>query len=127
MSKYTVSKASLSDLPAFTSCQFRAFANGPLHAVHFSDTEDAIKRHTKAMVDDGDQVVFLKATNDSTGEIFGGSKWCFYQSGVDYPTGTAVPSSGSECTENQACRQDVLNAIVRKRSEMVTEPHAREC
>ncbi|KAK4551888.1 hypothetical protein LTR86_010789 [Recurvomyces mirabilis] len=123
MSKYTVSEASLSDLPAFTACQFRAFANGPLHAVIFPNPIDAKERHTKAIVDDGDEVVLLKATDDSTGDIVGGIKWCFYRRGYDYATDNTRPSLESYSTENGAYRQDVLNAIVQKRVEMVTGPH----
>ena len=127
MPDHAVAKASPSDLPAFAACQFRAFAHGPLHALIYPTSTDAEEWHKKAMVEDRDGTVFLKATNDSTGAIVGGMKWSFHRSGYHDTTGTAGKIAERSPTENSTYEQDVLSAIFYKRAKMVNGPHVRKC
>ena len=134
MASWTIAPLHLDDLDEFAQCQCLAFVGNPLHDVVYPTPQAAIDTHRKAIetgsiLQAENEIVYLKAVDDSSGKIVGGIKFCIY-AGEDI-RGSSPYAAGITDVEAQASDGDqyptyVVNEFLGKRVRDIKGQHARK-
>ena len=132
MAAWSIEPLQLGDLDEFVQCQFLAFVENPLHVVVYPTPPEALETHRKAISDGsklqpGNQIIYLKAFDNSSGNIVGGIKFCQYagediRTSSPYAAGIADKDAGA--TEEDQYRRYVVNEFLGKRVRDIDGPHA---
>ena len=133
MASWSILPLHLDDVDEFVQCQFLAFVGNPLHDVVYPNRPVAAEAHRKA-IDDGSQlpagneIVFLKAVDSSSGNIVGGIKYCQY-AGEDVrtrsPYASGITDAATGATEDDQYVRYVVNEFLGKRVSDIKGQHGR--
>ena len=132
MANWTITPAQVDDLDEFVKCQFLAFVENPLHDVVYPTKPAAVETHRKAIegassLQAGNEVVYLKAIDNSYGHIVGGIKIVMY-AGQDVltssPHAAGITDVEAQTSDEDQYRTYVLNEFLGKRVRDLKGQHA---
>ena len=132
MSNWSIAELKESDVEEFVQCQFHAFVGNSLHDVVYPKPEAAVDATRTAMTErarlqHGNEVVFLKAVDDASGQIVGGIKCCFYGNGEvrsTSPYASSLPAMDDGLSGEERYRPWVLRRFLGRRVKDIGHPHA---
>lgn len=133
MASWTIAPLHVEDLEEFVECQFLAFVENPLHDVVYPTQQEAVETHRKAIEDSsklpsGNEILYLKAVDNQSGQIIGGIKFCVYAADgvrIKTPHDGGITDIDPQTSDEAQYRTYVLNEFLGKRVRDIEGQHAR--
>lgn len=134
MPVWSIATLNESDIEEFAQCQFAAFVGNNIHDIVYPTPQYSAAAQRKVLAERdrlgrGNQVVYLKAVDDKTGQLVGGIKVYYYGSEdantkPPYPPGKPVDEE--ELSDEEQYQRFVLGEFLGRRRRMIGYPHACE-
>lgn len=132
MANWTIAPVQVDHLDEFVRCQFLAFVENPLHDVVYPTQLAAVETHWKAIagapsLQPGNEVVYLKAVDNSSGNIVGGIKFVIYAAEdliTSSPHAAGISDIEPQTSDEDQYRTYVLNELLGKRVRDLKGHHA---